>query len=81
MKPPEELAKWIDLGFKMVVILGPFIWWILFNYLKTWFALKADFDLLVPRLDSIERTILLMANQRKELDDHEQRIRVLEKKL
>jgi len=80
MSPSSELSKWVDIAFKAVVILGPGIWWLLFNYLKTWFVLKEDFDKIVVRLDSIERTIIMMANQQNELDDHEQRIRVLEQR-
>jgi len=79
MSPSPELSKWIDLAFKAVVILGPVIWWATFTYLKSWFVLKDDFEKMLPRLDSIERTILLMANQQKEIDDHEDRIRVLER--
>lgn len=80
MSPSPEISKWIDLAFKVVVILGPVIWWVTFNYLKSWFVIKDDFEKILPRMDSIERTILLMANQQKEIDDHEDRIRALERK-
>lgn len=80
MSPSPELTKWVDLAFKLAVIIGPAVWLLLFNYLKTWFVMKEDFDKIVVRLDSIERTIIMMANQQNELDDHEQRLRALEQR-
>lgn len=80
MNPPADLSKWVDILFKIAVILGPVIGIVTFNYLKTWFVTHEDFNKIVPRIDSMERTILLMANQRNQLDDHEDRIRVLEQR-
>lgn len=80
MNPPSDLSKWVDILFKLAVVVGPFIGVIVIHYLKTWFVTHEDFNKIVPRIDSMERTILLMANQRNQLDDHEDRIRVLEQR-
>ena len=76
----EVLVKWTDLLFKWAVVLGPLLLAFSVSYLKEIFVSKAEFEKMSPRVEMIERTILLMANQQKVLDDHEERIRWLEKK-
>jgi len=76
----SDLVKWTDLAFKWAVILGPIVMGVVFTYLKSIFVTKLEFEKLHPRIESMERTILLMANQQKTLDDHEDRIRALERK-
>lgn len=76
----SDLVKWTDIAFKWAVVAGPVVWAVLFSYLKTMFVTKLEFEKLHPRIEGIERTVLLMANQQKVLDDHEDRLRWLEKK-
>lgn len=76
----EVLIKWTDLLFKLAVVVGPLMLAFSISYLKEIFVSKAEFEKFGPRVEVIERTILLMANQQKTLDDHEERLRWLEKK-
>lgn len=80
MDANSDLVRWTDIAFKWAVIAGPIVWGVLFSYLKTMFVTKIEFEKLHPRIEGIERTVLLMANQQKVLDDHEDRLRYLEKK-
>lgn len=77
-KQQNNLIKWTDIIFKMAVILGPVIITLLVLYLKDIFVSRAEFEKMQPRVEMIERTLLLMANQERQLADHEDRIRFLE---
>jgi hypothetical protein len=80
MSPDSDVVRWTDLLFKWAVIIGPFVWFVAISYLGKYFVSKNEFDKIIPRIDGIERTILLMANQQRDIDDHEDRIRVLEQR-
>ena len=77
-KQQINLIKWTDILFKAAVIVGPVIMACLVLYLKDIFVSRAEFEKMQPRVELIERTLLLMANQERQLADHEDRIRFLE---
>lgn len=78
-KTQSQFAKWIDLAFKATVVIGPILVSIMIMYLERKFVSRSEFERLAPRIDVIERTLLIMANQEKTLADHENRIRNLER--
>jgi len=77
-KQQNNLIRWTDIIFKMAVILGPILMAGLVIYLKDIFVSRAEFEKMQPRVELIERTLLLMASQDRLLADHEDRLRALE---
>ncbi len=65
---------------KVAVIVGPIVMALVMMYLERNFVSRAEFDKLSPKIELIERTLLIMAAQDKVLADHEQRLRDMERR-
>lgn len=79
-KTQNAIVKWTDIAFKIAVIVGPVIMAMVMMYLERNFVPRSEFEKFAPRIDVIERTLLIMAAQDKVLADHEQRLREMERR-
>ena len=77
----ENLLLWIDLIFKVGTPLGL----LALFFLKSSFATRPELDALSARISALENAIAVMTEQNhtnerqdKRLEDHEQRLRVVE---
>lgn len=78
----QKVGWWVDLAFK----LGTPLALLALFFLKSEFVTRDDFAVLADRLSKSETAILLISKENEinlrqdvRLDDHEQRIRVLER--
>lgn len=82
----ESVPRWIEIGFKAMMVIG-----IIANlYLSSNYISKADyardkdisqrqFDNQAFHITEIEKAIALLSSQKTQLEDHEHRLRDLEK--
>ena len=75
-----QLSTQFDWALKISAALGPVIMAAGLYWLGQHFVTRTEYNTLSPKVERIEQTLIRMESQQKQLDDHEARLRDLERR-
>lgn len=81
----DKIARYFESAYKIAALVGPFAIGAAMLWLNANFVSRVEFEKMSERLAKVETAIVLLIEQQKavdrqdkRIDDHEQRLRVLE---